>query len=171
METSACRWVALCAGVFLTISAGGGPVAGARPAAEVPADFAAFLARADAAQLQLQNGRADPYKALWSASDDVTLSGGFGGQIEKGWAAVSTRLDWVGTQFSRGTNRIHRVVEYASGDLGYLVQTEQLRYRDPAGGAETTRDYRVTMVFRKESGEWRIVHRQADSQLSKQGSR
>ena len=135
-----------------------------------PADFHAFLAKADAAQLELQNGQPAAYKALWSHGEDVTLSGGFGGTIEKGWPAVEQRLDWVGTQLSKGTNRIERVTAYASGDLGYLVQNEHLRYRVPQSGADSTRDYRVTMIFRREAGQWRIVHRQADSQLVKQGA-
>ena len=67
-------------------------------------------------------------------------------------------------------DRLQRdVVEYASGDLAYLVQNEHLRYRVPQTKADATRDYRVTMVFRRESGQWRIVHRQADSLLTKQG--
>ena len=47
-------------------------------------DFMGFLKRVDAAQLELQNGRPEAFKALWSQSDDITLSGGFGGTIEKG---------------------------------------------------------------------------------------
>jgi hypothetical protein len=46
--------------------------------------FKGMLARVDAAQLELQNGRAVAYKALWSHADDITLSGGFGGTVEKG---------------------------------------------------------------------------------------
>ena len=135
---------------------------------EVPKDFTTFLAQMDAAQLELQNGRADAYKALWSRSGEVTLSGGLGGAIEKGWDAVGRRLDWVATQFSNGTNRIERMVAHASSDLAYVVQAEHLKYRVPGQSSDTTRDYRVTMVFRRESNGWRIVHRQADSQTVKQ---
>jgi hypothetical protein len=101
--------------------------AGAHAAAD---DFTTFLARVDAAQLELQNGRPAAFKALWSHADDVTLSGGFGGTIEKGWPAISSRLDWVGTRFSNGTNRIERLVTRVSGDLAYVIQAEHLRYRD-----------------------------------------
>ena len=138
------------------------------PAQDVPQDFTAFLTRMDAAQIELQNGRAEPYKALWSRSSDVTLSGGLGGAIEKGWDAVGRRLDWVATQFSNGANRIDRLVAHASGDLAYLVQAEHLKYRVPGQSQDTTRDYRVTMVFRREASGWKIVHRQADSQTVKQ---
>ena len=137
-------------------------------AQEPPNDFVAFLSRMDTAQIELQNGRADAYKALWSHSTEVTLSGGLGGAIEKGWDAVGRRLDWVATQFSNGTNRIERVAMHANGDLAYLVQAEHLKYRVPGQSTDTLRDYRVTMVFRREASGWRIVHRQADSQTVKQ---
>ncbi len=127
-----------------------------------------MLAKVDAAQLELQNARPAAFKALWSHADDVTLSGGFGGTIEKGWGQISRRLDWVGTQFSKGTNTIERVVANANGDLAYVVQIEHLRFYAPGRANETMLDYRVTMLFRRESEEWRIVHRQADSQMMKQ---
>ena len=130
--------------------------------------FKDMLTRVDAAQLELQNGRPAAFKSLWSHADDVTLSGGFGGTIEKGWEQISRRLDWVGTQFSKGSNTIERLVANESGDLGYVVQLEHLRFHVPGQTQESKRDYRVTMVFRRESGVWKIIHRQADSQMTKQ---
>ena len=131
-------------------------------------EFEAFLVRADAAQIELQNGKAEAYKAVWSHSDDVTLSGGFGGAVEKGWSAVSKRLDWGGANFSKGKNSIERVVSNHNGNLGYVVQLEHINFTAPETGSITTRDYRVTMVFRREKDGWRIVHRHADSQMTKQ---
>lgn len=131
--------------------------------------FRAMLAKVDAAQLELQNGKPAAFKALWSHADDITLSGGFGGTIEKGWEQISRRLDWVGTQFSKGSNTIERLVAYESGDLGYVVQIEHLRFHVPGQMQESRRDYRVTMVFRREPEGWRIFHRQADSQMTKLG--
>lgn len=131
-------------------------------------DFLAALAQIDAAQLELQNGKPAAFKALWSHADDITLSGGFGGTIEKGWEQISRRLDWVGAQFSNGTNTIERVSAKANGDLGYVVQMEHIRFKVPGQEKESSRDYRVTMLFRREAGGWRIIHRQADSQMVKQ---
>src|SRR3954471_3851540 len=119
-------------------------IVNAQAAKKLPADFAKFLDAADAAQVQLQNGKADAYKALWSNAYDVTLSGGFGGKIEKGWPAVSARLDWAASQFNNGTNTIERVSASASGDLGYLVQIEHIQFKSPTGD-EASRDFRVTM--------------------------
>ena len=122
----------------------------------------------DAAQLELQQGNAAAYKALWSRRDDVTLVGGFGGAVEKGWECVSRRLDWAAAQFSKGTNTIERIITRADGTLGYIVQIEHIRFQVPGQNKEATRDYRVTMLFRREPEGWRIVHRHADSQMMKQ---
>jgi hypothetical protein len=149
------------------LASGHAAVQGAKPAE----GFGAMLAALDAAQLELQSGRPDAFKALWSRRDDITLSGGFGGTIEKGWDAIGPRLDWVATQFSKGSNTIERLVAQESGDLGYVVQLEHLRYTVPGEAKEASRDYRVTMVFRREAGGWRIVHRHADSQMRKEGAR
>ena len=157
---------AFAAGNDVRLLASGAAVQGAKSAE----GFQTLLATVDAAQVELQNGKPDAFKALWSRRDDITLSGGFGGTIEKGWDAIGRRLDWVGTQFSKGSNTIERLVAQESGDLGYVVQLEHLRYTVPGQAQESTRDYRVTMVFRRESGAWRIVHRQADSQMTKQGA-
>ena len=142
-------------------------------AMDVRADdaFLAFLDQVDRAQLELQNGKADAYKAVWSHADDVTLAGGFGGTIEKGWKAIDARLDWVATQFSDGKTQRERVAVNAGDPYGYLVQHETVTYRVPGQEAESRRDYRVTMVFRKEKDGWRIVHRQADLHTKKDAPR
>lgn len=131
-------------------------------------EFLAALTAVDAAQRELQRGNAAAFKALWSHSDDITLSGGFGGTVEKGWAQISQRLDWVGAQFSNGANTIERLVTHSDGKLGYVVQIEHLRFQVPGQAKESTRDYRVTMLFLHEPEGWRIIHRHADSQMTKQ---
>ena len=129
--------------------------------------FQSFLVKLDSAQRELQNGKADAFKSMWSQADDITLSGGFGGTVEKGWAAVSKRLDWVGANFAKGKNSIDRLVTNQNGNLGYVVQLEHIDFIAPETGKNAMRDYRVTMIFRREKGGWRLVHRQADSQFVK----
>jgi len=136
-------------------------------AGEGAESFTEFLSRVNKAQVQLQQGVPEPYKALWSRSDDITLAGGFGGRIEQGWAQVSKRLDWAGSNFVNGRNEIQRLSFSASGDVGYLVQTEHVVF-NTRDALDAERNYRVTMLFRKENGDWRIIHRHADSQTKKE---
>ncbi len=110
-------------------------------------DFTEFLSRVDKAQVQLQQGGPEPYKALWSKRDDITLAGGFGGRIEQGWTQVSKRLDWAGSNFVNGRNEIQRLAFCASGDVGYLVQTEHVVLKTP-DALDAERNYRVTKMIR-----------------------
>lgn len=162
------RWSTNILIMFLTV--GGSLAVLGQNAAKPPADFLAFLIRADAAQKELQNGNVGNYKKLWSHSDDVTISGGFGGTIERGWQAVGARLDWASTQFSNGTNTIERLSTAADKNLGYVVQLEHIKFKVPGTGADATRDFRVTMIFRREKDGWKIVHRHADGQMKKEPS-
>jgi len=127
--------------------------------------FDALLKEVEAAQVQLVSGQPAAFKALWSHGEDVTLSGGLGGVIAKGWADVSKRLDWVATQYADGTRTHQEVARYVGQDLAYVVLRETIRFKSPDGGL-SVQELRVTQVFRRVSGRWRIVHRHADSQVN-----
>jgi len=135
------------------------------------AEFQAMLGKLDAAQQEFHNGRPAALKALWSHADDVTLAGGSGGMIEKGWAHVSPRLDWASSQYTKGVQTNERITVKVSGDFAYVVQLEHIRFHVPGQERESKRDYRITMVFRREPEGWRIVHRQADTQLTQAQAR
>jgi len=137
------------------------PQAGTTPA------FDAVLDEVEAAQVQLVSGQPGAFKMLWSNSDDVTLSGGLGGAIAKGWAHVSERLDWVATQYLDGARTHQEVARYVGQDLAYVVLRETIRFKSPADRRPMIQELRVTQVFRREGGRWRIVHRHADSQVTK----
>jgi ketosteroid isomerase-like protein len=119
------------------------------------------------AQHELQQGRPELFKALWSHSDDATLAGGLGGPIVRGWENVSQRLDWAASQFSQGRQTKEVLVSHVRGDMGYVVQLEHLHVTPLGETDEVTIHYRVTMVFRREGGEWRIVHRHADQNVER----
>jgi ketosteroid isomerase-like protein len=165
------RQFALTAGAGVVLAAIPG-VAGraVAPAAQAESDrdFAAVLREVEAAQVELVRGRPDAFKALWSQDDDCTLVGGLGGAIETGWTGVSRRLDWVSSQYAGGTRKHEQVSTAVGADLAYVVQRETIRYRVPGETRERTQELRVTMVFRRQSGHWRIVHRHADSQLARE---
>lgn len=132
------------------------------------ASFTAFLTQVEAAQVQLVGGHPDAFKALWSHRDDVTLAGGLGGAVSKGWAQVSERLDWVATQYVNGTRTHQEIARNVTDDLAYVVLKETIRFNSPTDGKPVVQELRVTQICRRENGQWRIVHRHADSQTIKQ---
>jgi ketosteroid isomerase-like protein len=135
------------------------------------ASFTAFLREVEAAQIELVNGRPDAFKALWSHGGDVTLSGGLGGVIAKGWPQVSARLDWVATQYSAGARTHAEVSRYVAPELAYVVLRETIRFTRPSDRRPEVQELRVTQICRRENGRWRIVHRHADSQVARADGR
>jgi ketosteroid isomerase-like protein len=110
------------------------------------------------------SGDASPFAALWSQRDDVTIFGGFGA-YERGWAAVGPRLDWAARRFGADgqTTRYEPLAAGSSGDLGYAVGLERSEGVRLAGqDAVSSGVLRVTHLFRREDGAWRIIHRHAD---------
>ena len=60
-----------------------------------------------------------------------------------------------------GETELEVVQTYASGNMAVLVVIE--RQRAVVGGLpEQDWSLRVTLVFRREGGEWQLVHRHAD---------
>lgn len=125
-------------------------------------DFMAFLDRLDGAIQDFVNGDVDGFKNAWAHADDVTVAGGFGGEIVQGWAALSPRLSGVASAYSETFFSTRRIATRAVGDFGYVIQHEYFRH-EQAG--EPYRQYRVTMLFRREAGEWQLFHRHADAQM------
>ena len=131
--------------------------------------FDAFFDQVTRAEGELFRGRAEPLKALWSHSPDVTLFGVSGGRGDHGWDQVGQRLDWASTQYSEGSLTVERIAAHVDGNLGYVVQREKARFKVPGQSADTTVDIRATWIFRREQAGWRIIHRQADSQMKRAG--
>ena len=107
-------------------------------------------------------GDPEPKKKLFSRRDDVTLANPFGPPA-RGWNQVEKTLERAASQLREGEAiRFERISEYATADLAYIVEIE--RYRGKVGVANeiTPNSLRVTTIFRREDGEWKIVHRHAD---------
>ena len=127
-------------------------------------DWAAFMTRLEAAEEGFARGHPADFKALWSHTDDVTLSGGLGGAIELGWAKVAERLDWASSNYADGGRSRQEFGGLVEADFAYLVQKEIIEARIGGRSERVKQELRVTMVFRRNRDGWRIVHRHADSQ-------
>jgi ketosteroid isomerase-like protein len=141
-----------------------------RPGADEGTSLRGFLPQWEAAQTRFING--DP--ALWkehaSHSDDVTILGAFGGYGERGWKEVGSRYDWASSQYKSGGATLTVVYLQVTerGDLGYTVAIGRQEAARVGGASAATRALRVTQVFRRESGAWKLVHRHADALVNKQ---
>lgn len=127
--------------------------------AELEASVQAAIARLNAAMAKVANGDVSAIKALYSHTADATSFYGWGG-YEKGWEGVSKRWDWAGAQFKGGSVRYERVSLVVTPELFYVTDIETYdnqRVADVEG--LTGWSNRVTHIFRREDGEWRLLHR------------
>ena len=107
-------------------------------------------------------GDPEPGKKLFSRRDDVTLANPFGPPA-RGWTQVEQTMERAASQLREGEPlRFERISNYATADLAYILEIERVRMK--VGGADEMApvSLRVTTIFRREDGEWRIVHRHAD---------
>jgi uncharacterized protein (TIGR02246 family) len=122
--------------------------------------FRDALTEEEAAERAIYNGDAEPYKALWSHTDEVTLFGAFG-PCKTGWAELSRTFDWVAHRYQGGSvsQEYQTIVE--AGDFAYTVALEHGRVALD-GGPERSQAIRVTQIYRRHDGRWRLVHRHGD---------
>jgi ketosteroid isomerase-like protein len=123
-------------------------------------DFLAeMLPKQVAAETAIHNGDVAPRLAIWSRNDPVTVFGAK--RSATGWAELDPMFHSVASWFSDSTEYDFEVVAAgASGDLAYTVGYEHNRVK--VDGQPTTYTLRATHVYRREHGQWRIVHRHAD---------
>jgi ketosteroid isomerase-like protein len=119
-----------------------------------------MLPRQLAAERALCRGVAGPRSGTWSHRDPVTL---FGAAVpsRRGWAEVSSTFRWLAGRFSDLREyEFELVAAGASTDLAYTVGFEHKTV--VADGQPATYTLRVTHVYRREDGLWKIVHRHGD---------
>jgi len=127
---------------------------------EVDEFLAATTSRFNEAEIALHNGDAGPRIAMWSHNEPVTVFGA--AASVSGWTEIGPLFERLGSSFSNCTAYDNEVVAAgASGDLAYIVAFE---HTTASLNGEPPEPYvlRVTTVFRREDGEWKVVHRHAD---------
>jgi ketosteroid isomerase-like protein len=121
-----------------------------------------ILTRQLPAMEAMNTGNPTPWLDMWSTSEPVTLFAAWG-PCETGWDSVSKVIRWVGTRLSDGRDTgFELVASGISGDLAYTVGYETAHVSID-GGATASNRLRVTHVYRRENGAWRVVHRHGDT--------
>ena len=144
-----------------------------RPTGADNSSLQAFLPQWEKAQSRFINGDPTLWKQNASHRDDATMLGAFGGH-EKGWKEVGERCDWASSYFkeSGATEQFEYLNTGVSGDLAFTVaieHQEEVRMVDQEKPAP--RALRVTQIFRREDGVWKLLHRHADPLIEKKGGR
>jgi ketosteroid isomerase-like protein len=126
-------------------------------------DFGKLVERVREATGALMEGDVRRYFALVNEAPDFTLMPPTGGPTRRGPDTSPASVEAL-EEFFAGSGEADLELEqsYASGDLAVLVGVE--RQRGVVGGLpDQDWSLRVTLVFRREGSDWRLVHRHADA--------
>jgi len=126
---------------------------------EVPADLQTFMDNLHE-KLRGHATRSDthPFLELWSHAPDASIMAAVGG-YHIGYDKVSELLLWVSTQLSFETYEPEILTAFAEGDLATSVELEH--FTKDAGAQQMT--LRTTHVYRREAGDWKLLHRHAEA--------
>jgi len=111
---------------------------------------------------EITRGNPDAFFALYSRAEDATLANPYGppargfSEIEQaGRRAAANYRDGRAIEFEN-------FAKYAAADLGYILEIERFETKVAGGSEITPVALRVTSIFRREDGTWRLLHRHAD---------
>ena len=101
-------------------------------------------------------------KSLYSRRDDITLANPFG-PPRRGWTEVEDALERAAANFRDGrVIGYDEVSKYVTPDIGYILQIEKAEAKIGDSEELSPISLRVTMIFRREGHDWKMVHRHAD---------
>ena len=107
-------------------------------------------------------GDLDTYARVLPHADDFTLMPPFGGPTRRGFVLDDETREATRSTFRGGQVEVEVDASYVTDDLAVLAVVE--RQRGLVGElAEQDWSLRVTLVFRRDGGQWRLVHRHADA--------
>ncbi len=109
---------------------------------------------------RMANGNAGAMGDIWSHGSTVTAMHPIGGR-EVGWEAVRTSFEQVAKLASDGKIEVKDQLIRVAGDMAYELGIEHGQFK--LGGHQVAIEQRVTNVYQRESGSWKIVHHHTDA--------
>ena len=125
-------------------------------------DFDVAVEASHQALDRIARGDPEGFFDLYSHADDATLANPFNPPL-RGWLAIEDAGRRAAANYrDGGAVGFDTVARCVMGDLAYIVEVE--RFDTKVGGSEeiTPVELRVTSIFRREDGDWKLLHRHAD---------
>jgi ketosteroid isomerase-like protein len=112
-----------------------------------------------AALNRMANGEKDAPAAAWLNNGSVTAMHPIGGR-EVGWNAVNVSFNQVAQAASDGKIELKDQLIQDLGNVAYEVGIEKVQFK--LAGHEVKDEARVTNIYKKEGGSWKMVHHHTD---------
>jgi len=109
---------------------------------------------------RMANGNAGPLADIWLHRADVTAMHPIGGR-KVGWDAVRESFEQVAKMASNGKIELTDQLISAVGDVAYEVGIERGQLK--LAGERVAIEHRVTNIYRREAGAWKMIHHHTDT--------
>ena len=108
----------------------------------------------------MANGDASQMADAWSHGPEVSAQHPIEGR-EIGWEAVKPSFEQFAQIATDGNIELKDQLIRAEGDFAYELGVEQGACK--LGGHQVAFKHRVTNIYRREGGEWRMIHHHSDT--------
>jgi ketosteroid isomerase-like protein len=109
---------------------------------------------------RMLNGDSGPMADIWSHGADVTAMHPIGSR-QVGWDAVRGSFEEVAQLASDGKVELKDQIIHTVGDVAYESGVERGKVK--LAGQPVTIGHRVTNIYQREAGEWKIAHHHTDT--------
>lgn len=129
-------------------------------------DFGLAIEASHRALEMIARGDPSGFFELYTDRDDATIANPFGPPL-RGRPGVEEAGNRAASNYSDGRAlSFENIATYTAGDLGYTVEIERFEAKVGGSDALTQVALRVTSVYRREDGTWKLLHRHADPIVS-----
>lgn len=124
--------------------------------------FLVFMEERKKAGSAYVNGDAGPVLSLTTAADPSSFYGPGGGHIEGASKVRSSHEDGAKAFADGSWTELEVLHADASGDLAYWTGLQHAKVHFKGRDGEVPMKLRITELFRREGGAWKMIHRHAD---------
>jgi ketosteroid isomerase-like protein len=126
------------------------------------ADFEQFMRRREEAARAYVTGDPAPLGRMVAEQSPATFFGPQGGLIDEADTVWNAYREGAAAFASDGETHLEIRHMAAADGLAYWAGVQRARVRLGGAAEPMPMDLRVTELFRRENGEWKLIHRHAD---------
>jgi ketosteroid isomerase-like protein len=125
-------------------------------------DFKQFMKKREAASLAYVSGDAGPLEKISTHTSPATIFGPNGDCVQGAEEVIAANLSGS-KHFKAGSENKFEIKHSAeSNELAYWTGVQHSVVQMEGKSKPAPFNLRVTEIFRKEDGEWKLIHRHAD---------
>ncbi len=127
-------------------------------------NFDAAVKQYDVAMSEFFKGNSEPLNNLYSSSDVVSLAQ-LSGPFVHGRKQVIETANRNAAKYREGATVFETLHKYITSDFAYIIKIERTKAKIGGSNTFSALALRVTSIFHREDGVWKLLHRHVDSNV------